>query len=101
MQLTQTQKDLLGDKLSQRLALAIEQGEIVVDEISDACDWMLSALDTMQTMDDYKTFLVKLAEAWPFFTELVNQEEDLALQADSVQEMFEDRNVTLVGTSSP
>jgi hypothetical protein len=101
MHLTEPQKNLLGDKLAQRLAKAIEQKEIVVEEISDACDWMLSALDAMQTMEDYKEFLIKLADAWPFFTDLVDQEEDLALQADSVQEMFEDRNnVQLVGTSS-
>ena len=100
MSLTEPQKNLLGEKLAQRLALAIERQEIVVDEISDACDWMLSAVDTMQDMDDYKSFLIKLADAWPFFSDLVDSEEDLALQSDSIEEMFQDRNVQLVGSSS-
>ena len=100
MLLTESQKNFLGEKLAQRLAQAIEQHEIVVDEISDACDWMTSALDTMSSLDDYKSFLVKLADAWPFFSDLVDSEEDLSLQGDSVEELFEDRNVQLVGSSS-
>ena len=63
----------MGKKLTNRLGLALERGEIEVEDLSQVVDMILSVFETMTYQENMVSFLQKLSGAWPFFNEVIDE----------------------------
>lgn len=97
--LTNDHRNIIGKKLTNRLGLALKQGEIDAKGASQACKMILSLIDTFEYVEQLHALLQKLAQGWPFFGEVLEFEEKTEKASQSIDSMFQNRNVQYIGSS--
>jgi hypothetical protein len=91
-------KNNVGIKLTQRLGLALEQGEVELEDVEDVSSTILGAFESIQSQEEMDTFLQTLSTRWSFFTDVVTEEKGKQSTIDDIVHQFQDRNVTFVGS---
>lgn len=66
-------KNILGKKLTNRLGRAIRAGEIQIEEVDRVIPMLLSLIDSMQYKEEVQNLFTKLSSAWPFFSEILQE----------------------------
>lgn len=90
-------KNNIGAKLTNRLGLALEQHEIEEEDAVQIIDMILPAFEIMTQKEELIDFLSKLSSTWPFFAELVDEETTKLQAGDTIEQLFAERNVQMVG----
>lgn len=70
MDLIQTQKDKIENKIADVLLTHIENGQVTQDEIPLISYFVLEHIDTLQTQEDLVGFINELVMKWPIFASL-------------------------------
>lgn len=74
MQLSDEEKNMLGESITQILANALQSDQITSDDAAQIADIVLSRIDTFQTQLDVEEFLKSLTERWPIFSSFLMQQ---------------------------
>ena len=90
--ITNEYRDQIGKRLTNRIGDAVENGELIVDDVPDCCDAILAVIDTISSYDQMIAFLKKLSTHWPFFGTILETEEHHTVTVETIQKTFQSRS---------
>jgi nicotinamide mononucleotide adenylyltransferase len=87
-------KNKIGERLTQRLADAVEKEEITISEASSIARYILENIEKTQNNAELVSFIEKLAQNWPIFSSILTMEqndvmEEKAQEAEAVEQKEE------------
>lgn len=67
-------KNHIGERITNRIGIAIHFQEIQLEEAEKIIDTILTIIDSMKYREELISLLSKLSQGWPFFNEILQEE---------------------------
>lgn len=90
MDFDEAHKNVIGERLARKVARALEDGTVTLEQLPEISSYILDNIDTITTHDQLMTFLTNLSQKWPVFSDVLTMEEG------EVQEKKEDQKIEQV-----
>lgn len=74
-------KNLVGERLTNRIGMALRSGEIEISDADRIITLILSVIEAMQYKEELIALFTKLSAGWPLFHDLL-REDGVITQAD-------------------
>lgn len=87
MDSTEAYRDKIGERLTRKLAQALQEQEITQEEFSAAASYILDNIDMAKDNIQLVEFLTNLAQKWPIFSDV------LTIERGEIKEEKEDEVV--------
>ena len=91
----ETHREAMGEKLTKRIAQALTDGDLTLEQLPDVASLILDTIDRITTHMELVTFLTTLTKDYSFFEDLLTlergeeQEEEAHEKVDKVQQLIE------------
>ena len=77
--------------LTVRIGELVESGILSGLEMSEACDYVLTALETITDQEEFESFLSAMAKRWDNFSDIASKFTSTTHTAEHIEDMFENR----------
>lgn len=93
MDFDEKHKDIVGERLTRKLARAIENGDMNQEQASEASAYILDTIDTLEDHAQLISFLTTISQKWPVFSSVLDLEQGEVSQAKEEQKVEEVENL--------